>query len=74
MINNVSYNEIPMNNNLNPTYQFINNTNINIKLNNNNNLLSVEEQREENQKRILEEFKKLLVKIDEKLDEPQQIE
>ena len=34
MINNVSYNEIPMNNNLNPTYQFINNTNTNIKLNN----------------------------------------
>ena len=56
MINNVNYNRIPMNNNLNPTYQFINNTNINIKLNNNNNLLSVEEQREENQKRILEEF------------------
>jgi hypothetical protein len=56
MINNVSYNGIPMNNNLNPTYQFINN-NTNIKLNNNNNLLSVEEQREENQKRILEECK-----------------
>ena len=72
MNNNVSYNAIPINNNLNATNQFINNTTNNVKFNNNN-MLSVEEQREENQKRTLEEFKKLLAKIDEKLDSPEQI-
>ncbi len=72
MNNNVSYNAIPINNNLNATNQFINNTTNNVKFNNNN-MLSAEEQREENQKRTLEEFKKLLAKIDEKLDSPEQI-
>jgi hypothetical protein len=72
MNNNVSYNAIPVNNNLNATNQFINNTTNNVKFNNNN-MLSAEEQREENQKRTLEEFKKLLAKIDEKLDSPEQI-
>ena len=73
MNNNISYNNnIPMNNNLNVTNQMNNNTTTNIKINNPN-ILCVEEQREENQKRTLEEFKKLLAKIDEKLDTPQHI-
>ena len=74
MNNNISYNNIQMNNNLNATgnQNIINNTTTNIKVNNPN-ILCVEEQREENQKRTLEEFKKLLAKIDEKLDTPQHI-
>ena len=74
MNNNISYNNIQMNNNLNATgnQNIINNTTTNIKVNNPN-ILCAEEQREENQKRTLEEFKKLLAKIDEKLDTPQHI-